>query len=204
MMEHLLKKLKANNINGYFVKNSEEAKELALGLIPRNSVVGMGNSLTLRETNIFKYLTAGDYQIINQFEPGIKPEENLRRRRESLLSDVYFTGANAISRNGEIINIDGKGNRVAAMMFGPQKVVIVAGKNKIVDDEEEAWERLKMHAALALAKKLGRNTPCAKTGTCTDCASAERICRCYTVIKGQMPADKDRIHVIIVNENLGI
>ena len=204
MVESLLKSLKANNINGYFAKNSEEAKELALGLIPKNSVVGMGNSLTLRQTNIFDSLASGNYQLINQFEPGITPEENLRRRRESLLSDVYFTGVNAISLNGELINIDGKGNRVAAIMFGPQKVVIVAGKNKIVNDEEEAWERLKMQAAPALAKKLGRNTPCAKTGTCSDCASAERICRCYTVIKGQMPADKDRIHVIIVDENLGI
>ena len=203
-MEKLIKKLHSKNFKAYFVENSDEAKELALSLIPKDSIIGMGNSLTLRETGIFNELVSGSYNVLNQFKEGLTPEENLKLRRQSLLSDVYFTGVNAITENGELINIDGKGNRIAAMAFGPNKVIIVAGKNKIVKDEEEAWDRLRNHTAPSLAAKLGRSTPCATTKECSDCSSPQRICRYYSIIKSQMPADADRTHIIIVNEDLGI
>lgn len=102
------------------------------------------------------------------------------------------------------MNVDGKGNRAAAMLFGPDRVIVVAGRNKIVDDLDRAWKRIQDFTVPALAKRLGRTTPCASSGACSDCRSPERICRFYTVIKSQMPADRDRIHVIIVNEALGI
>ncbi len=203
-METLIRKFKANNINAYMVENRQEAKALALSLIPHQAKIGMGNSLTLRETGIYDSLVSGAYDVIDQFEAGISPEENLKRRKQSLLTDVYLTGTSAITGNGELVNIDGKGNRVAAMMFGPDKVIVVAGKNKIVESEEAAWQRLRQKAAPALAKRLGRSTPCAQTGVCSDCNSPQRICRCYTVIRCQMPADNDRIHVIIVAEDLGL
>lgn len=203
-MQDLLLKFKENNINGYFVGDSAEAKQLALSLIPDGAKVAMGNSLTLRETGIYEALESGNYNFINQFEAGITPEENLRRRKEGMISDVYFSSTNALTKEGELVNIDGKGNRVAAMLFGPDKVIIVVGKNKIVENEAEAWERIQKYAAPKLAKRLGRGLPCAIAGICLNCKSPQRICRCYTVIKSQMPADKDRIHVIIVDEELGL
>lgn len=203
-MRGIIDKLKANNFMAYLAEDREAARELALSLIPPGARVGMGNSLTLRETGIFDALTAGDYDVINQFEPGITPGENLRRRKQGLLADVYFTSANAITGDGELVNVDGKGNRAAAMLFGPDRVIVVAGRNKIADDLDGAWKRIREFTAPALAKRLGRSTPCASSGTCSDCRSPERICRFYTVVKSQMPADRDRIHVIIVNEPLGI
>lgn len=203
-MLQLIENLRHRNITGYLARDRAEAKTLALGLIPPGAAVAMGNSLTLRETGIFDALTGGGYNIVNQFEPGISPAENLARRKQGLLADVYLTGANAVTQAGELVNIDGKGNRVAAIMFGPDKVIIVAGRNKIVRDLDHAWRRLRQHTAPALARRLGRATPCAATGACADCGSPEKICRCYTVLAGQMPADKDRIHVILVDENLGL
>lgn len=203
-MDKLLAKLRSNNMQGYLARSCEEAKSIALGLIPKDAVIAMGNSLTLRETGIFAAITTGGFKIINQFEPGISAAENLKRRKEGLQAEVYFTSTNAITAEGELVNIDGKGNRVAAMMFGPDKVIVIVGANKIVQNLEAAWQRLKEKTAPQLAKKLGRTTPCAITGACSNCSSPDRICRCYSVIGSQMPADKDRIHVIIVEEALGI
>lgn len=203
-MKELIEILKNNNINGYYAENALEAKKIALSLIPDGAQIAMGNSLTLRQTAIYEALESGPYNFINQFEAGITPDENLNRRKKGMLADVYFTSSNALTKMGELVNIDGKGNRVAAMLFGPDKVVIIVGKNKIVNDEKDAWARVQKFVAPNLAKKLGRDTPCAVTGVCLNCQSPQRICRCYTTIKSQMPADKDRIHVIIVNEDLGI
>lgn len=203
-MEKLIDRLARNNIKALWAKDSQEALRLALSLIPPGALVGMGNSLTLRQTGIYDALVAGEYNLINQFEAGLSSGENLLRRRRGMLADVYFTGTNALTRNGELVNIDGKGNRVAAMMFGPDRVIVVAGRNKLVENVEEAWARLREKVAPALAKRLGRNTPCASSGVCSDCHAPERICRCYTVIRGQMPADRDRITVLLVDEDLGI
>ena len=203
-MDHLIRQLEANHFTVHHAITKDEAREVALGLIPAGAQVGMGNSLTLRETGIFDALTSGAFHTINQFEPGISPEENLRRRKASMLADVYFTSTNALTLDGALINVDGKGNRVAAMMFGPERVVVVVGKNKIVADENAAWEKMRASIAPTLAKRLGRSTPCASTGVCSDCQSPQRICRCYTVIRSQMPADKDRIHIVLVDEDLGI
>ncbi|KJS84360.1 MAG: hypothetical protein JM58_10980 [Peptococcaceae bacterium BICA1-8] len=202
-MEKLIQKLKEKNFQAYLAQDSNEARKIALGLIPQGTTIGMGNSLTLRETGIFDELVSGKYKVINQFEKGISREENLQRRKNSLLADVYFSSVNALTQEGALVNIDGKGNRIAAISFGPEKVILVVGKNKVVDNDEGAWQRLKK-AAPALAKKLGRKTPCVETEICSDCKSPERICRFYSVIRSQMPDDKNRIHVIMVNEDLGI
>lgn len=203
-MDKLVEKLRSINIQAYIACDREEAKRLALGLIPQGATIGMGNSATLREVGIFDAIVNGTYNVINQFEPGISAAENLKRRKAGMLADIYFTSANALTLDGELVNIDGKGNRVAAMIFGPDKVIIIIGENKIVKDQQEAWLRLKKKVAPELTKRLGRSTPCAITGECSECNSPERVCRYYTVINGQMPGDKDRIHVIIVKESLGI
>lgn len=203
-MEKLIETLRSHHFTVHQATNGEEAKTIALGLIPPGAKIGMGNSATLRETGIFQALTSGDYDTINQFEPGITPAENLKRRKESMLADIYFASSNVITETGELINVDGKGNRVAAMMFGPDKVVLVVGRNKIVRDEQAAWEKMRSTIAPTLAKRLGRTTPCAATGVCSDCSSPQRICRDYTIIRSQMPADQDRIHIILVDQELGI
>lgn len=203
-MDKVLDGFRANNISGYVADNREDAKKLALELIPEGANIAMGNSLTLREIGLFDHIINGGFSVINQFEQGISAEENLKRRKMGLMADVYLTSANAVTLNGELVNVDGKGNRVAAMMFGPERVIVVAGENKIVANLAEAWTRIKEKTAPELAKRLGRSTPCAKTATCANCAAPERICRFYTVISGQMPIDKDRIHVILVKEHLGI
>lgn len=203
-MDQLIEKLRSNNIQSYVTNNREEAQRIALELIPQGALIAMGNSLTLREVGIFEVIAKGNYNFINQFETGISASENLKRRKAGLMADVYVTSTNAITYEGELVNIDGKGNRVAAMMFGPDKVIVIVGENKIVKDREEAWTRLKEKTAPELAKKLGRATPCATTGKCSNCSSPDRICRFYTIIGGQMPGDKDRIHVILVREHLGI
>lgn len=203
-MDRLMRNLEVNHFTVHRAGNKDEAREIALSLIPPGAKVGMGNSLTLRETGIFAALTSGAFNTINQFEAGISPEENLRRRKAGMIADVYFTSTNVLTMDGALINVDGKGNRVAAMMFGPDRVVVVVGKNKIVVDEAAAWEKMRGSIAPTLAKRLGRATPCAGTGTCSDCQSPQRICRCYTVIRSQMPADRDRIHIILVDEDLGI
>lgn len=203
-MDKLVDSLRTNHIRGYIVNNREEAKQLALELIPKGATIAMGNSLTLREIGLFEHIINGDFNVINQFEQGISAEENVKRRKAGLSADVYLTSTNAVTLDGELVNIDGKGNRVAAMMFGPGRVIIIAGENKIVTNLAEAWTRIKEKTAPELARRLGRATPCAKTAKCGKCASPERICRLYTVIGGQMPADKERIHVILVREHLGI
>ena len=203
-MEKLVEKLRSINVQAYIVPDREEAKRLALSLIPQDATIAMGNSATLREVGLFDALVNGVHNFINQFEPGISADENLRRRKAGMLADVYFTSANALTMEGELVNIDGKGNRVAAMMYGPEKVIVIVGENKIVKDREEAWQRIQEKVAPELTKRLGRSTPCAFSGKCSNCSSPERVCRCYTVINGQMPSDKERIRVILVKEQLGI
>lgn len=203
-MDHLIRNLEANHFTVHRASTKDEAREIALGLVPPGASVGMGNSLTLRETGIFEALTSGAFDTINQFEAGIPPGENLRRRKASMVADVYFTSTNALTMDGALINVDGKGNRVAAMMFGPDRVVVVVGRNKVVHDEAAAWEKMRANIAPSLAKRLGRSTPCVSTGACSECQSPQRICRCYTIIRSQMPADRDRIHIVLVDEDLGI
>jgi len=128
-------------------------------------------------------------------------EESKELKRKSLLTDWYITGTNAISLDGHLVNMDHSGNRVAAMLYGPDKVIVVVGENKIVKDINEAIVRNERIAAPANCKRLNRVTPCAKVGHCMDCSSEDRICNEYTVIKRQ--GNKDRIHVIFLNEELG-
>ena len=117
------------------------------------------------------------------------------------MADVFVTSTNAVTEDGELYNVDGTGNRVAALNYGPDKVIVVVGVNKLVSDLDEAILRVQQITSPALTLRLKRNTPCSVTGYCTDCDSPERICNVYSIIKKQR--DKNRMHVIIVNENLG-
>ncbi|MDQ7096522.1 lactate utilization protein [Desulfosporosinus sp. PR] len=213
-----IKNLERKNMDGYFVHNRQEALELVMSLIPLEAVVGRGDSVTLNQIGIIEELQRrGQNRIINPVETddeGHHPpkEERRQRQREALLSDVYLTSTNALTLGGSLVNIDGAGNRVAAMSFGPKKVVVIAGGNKIVNDVEEALQRI--HNSISIINSLRHyakhgqaeaiERPCIKLGKCTDCFYEWRVCRHTSIIDGCQPAEKGRISVILVCENLGI
>lgn len=193
--------LKKNNMNGYLVKSKEELINKVEELVEPNSKVSCGGSMTLFEIGIIEHLRSGRYEFLDRYKEGITPDELQEIFRQVFHCDAYFVSTNAITEDGQIYNVDGNGNRVAAMLFGPSKVIIIAGVNKIVTTIEDAIKRNKELSAPTNAKRLNKVTPCTKMGYCMDCSSQERICNEYTIIKRQV--DKDRIHVIFINEDLG-
>lgn len=193
--------LKKNNMNGYLAKDKEEIITIIESIISKGDVVSCGGSMSLFETAVIEYLRNGKYEFLDRYKEGLSGEDIGKIYRDSFFADAYFTSSNAITEEGELYNVDGNGNRVAAMLFGPKKVIVVVGVNKIVKDIDEAIKRNREIAAPANAKRLNRATPCAKVGYCMDCNSNERICNEYTIIKRQ--GNKERIHVIFLNEKLG-
>jgi hypothetical protein len=140
-IQTLIARLQANNLSATYVPDRHAACDLILSLIPEGAVVGYGDSLTLRQIGVVDALEQGSYCFLNPWEPGISVEENLKRKRRSLTADVFVTGTNALTMDGQLVNVDGHGNRVAAMLFGPKKVIVVVGVNKIVPDLEAAFGR---------------------------------------------------------------
>lgn len=201
LLAEVAENLRGKNFEVKVVKDGAEALRAAIELIPEGSVVGMGGSTTVREIRLLSALRAGNYDLCDQYEEGISKEENFRRRRRGLTADVFVTGTNAIAREGALVNIDGMGNRVAALSFGPAKVIAVVGRNKISDGIHEALERVQNYVAPKNAKRFGVDTPCAETGECEDCAAEQRICNIYSIIKRQWAPG--RIHIILVDDDLG-
>ena len=200
-IKRTIEALKENGINGYSVKDKEQLKELVKSIIEKGSIVTVGGSMTLFEAGIIDLLRNGDYKFLDRYKEGLTRDEIEKIYRDAFSSDYYITSTNALTEKGELYNVDGNGHRVAAMIYGPKKVIVIAGVNKIVKDLDAAIVRMKEIAAPANAIRLNRNTPCSKVGHCCDCKSPEKICRDYTVIRSQ--GDKERFHVIIVEENLG-
>ena len=170
------------------------------GLVPDGAKVGLGGSMTLADLGVVDRLRAGPYKLIDRYAAP-DWEATMSAYREALLSDVFITGVNAITRAGELVCIDSSGNRVAAMIFGPARVIVVAGVNKVVEDLPEAFARLRRIAPLN-CRRLGHATPCAESGRCEDCLIPERMCN-YTGIIHHGLKEKDRIHVILLSEELG-
>lgn len=197
----VIKNLEKRNMAGYYCETAEDAVEQIKALIPEGSEVSWGGSLTLDQIGIRDILKAGNYEVNDPMAFG-SPMESIEARRKSLQADVFLTSANAVTMDGEIVNIDGVGNRVAAIVFGPKKVIMVVGANKLVMEEKDAVNRIKCEACPPNTTRLGRKTPCAVTGKCTEClAKGETIC-CHTVTT-RFSGINDRIHVILVNEVLG-
>lgn len=184
-----------------YAENFEEARKLVLDMIPEGVSIGIGGSITLTEMGLIDTFREGNYRLIDRYEPGITWQEVGNRYKEALHADYFVTGTNAITRNGELVNVDSSGNRVAAMIYGPSKVVIVAGVNKVVDDLEEAMKRLKKIAPLN-CKRLNHQTPCRETGYCCDCSTQHRMCNFTGIIHHGMKIE-DRINIIVVAEEAG-
>ncbi|MBN2423304.1 lactate utilization protein [Candidatus Woesearchaeota archaeon] len=205
-IEKTIESLKKNKINAYFAEIKEEALKLALSLIPENSSIGFGGSMSVEQIGLVRELFARHKnQKCSLYYPYLKElsrQESLELRHKGMAADVYVTGTNAVTEKGELVNLDGYGNRVAAQICGPKKVIIISGKNKIVKDYDAAIKRIRTIAAPLNAKRLNKDTPCVKTGYCMDCNSEQRICNFTTIIHGSY--DKERLHVIIVDEELGL
>jgi len=199
--ERCVKNLKKHGFDAHFVSTPDEAKDLILGMVSGYETFGFGGSDTTRSLGIIEKLKADEKTVYDHWQTGLTKEEDLKIRLQQGRCDCFLCSANAISATGEIINVDGIGNRTDAMTFGPKKVIIVAGMNKVTPDLESALRRVRDVAGPMRAKSLGMETPCAETGICNDCNSPQRICR-VTVILHRKPMMTD-ISVILINHPMG-
>jgi hypothetical protein len=190
-----------NRFNASYYQTAEEAMNELLTTIPVNATVGIGGSWTLIQLEVVEKLEARGNIVYCHHKPGLSPEEILDIRRKQLTCDVFLTSTNAITEDGRLVNTDATGNRVAAMIFGPKKVIVLAGVNKIVGTIDEAQERIRVTAAPLNNKRLNRPNPCVKTGYCVDCQGPTRLCNISTVIHKQPPASD--IHVWVIGEEVG-
>ena len=193
--------LRRNGFDAVFCPTAADAVKAVLDLVPGTASVGMGGSWTVSRLGLPAKLAAKGCEILDHANPALGADEKLAMRRRQLLCDVFLTGTNAVTLDGELVNTDGFGNRVAAMIFGPGKVIVVAGANKVVRDVAQAEERIMMVAAPLNNRRLNTGNPCTKTGECMDCDSPSRICNVTTVMH-KRPRSTD-IHVILLGEELG-
>lgn len=200
LADGLIEKFNLRGIDGYYCENSEEAVTTAKRFLTPGCSVSFGGSVTLQEIGLLEELRNSDYVIYDR-TLAATPLEKKQMYAKIVTSDYYFMSSNAITLNGELINIDGIGNRVACLCYGPEYVIVIAGINKIVSDVEAGIARVKNMAAPPNTVRLNKSTPCAKLGRCADCFTDDCIC-CQTVItrKSMIPG---RIKVILVGEELG-
>ncbi len=189
--------LESRNMSGYYAAGKEDALAKALELIPEGSSVTMGGCMSAREIGLVDAVKNGNYDFIDR--------DAAEDKRAAMLAaydaDVYLASANAITEDGVMVNIDGNSNRVSAIAQGPRKVVFIVGMNKVCDDVDGAMKRARNVAAPINAQRFGLNTPCAKTGSCFNCKSPDTICCQFLITR--FSRHKDRIHVILVNDDLG-
>lgn len=196
----IIKNLEKRNIKGYYCETAADARQLVQSLIPKHATVTNGGSETLVETGIMELLQSEDYQFIDR-KSARTPEESRALYGQIVTSDYFLTSTNAITMDGELINVDGNGNRVACLIQGPSHVLVVAGMNKVSPTLEDGIRRVRNIAAPPNAIRVGANTPCSQTGQCHDCQSPDCIC-CQTVIT-RRSRHKDRIAVILIGEDYG-
>ena len=198
--------LEKNNFEAFIAQTPAEAGQIVIDqILPEMNVkrVSWGDSLTLYETNVLEFFKKdSEINLIETFDEKASREEIIERRRNALLSDLFFSGTNAVVESGALVNLDMTGNRVGGMVFGPKWVVIMVGRNKIVSDLEQAMDRIKNLAAPANAIRHEQKTPCVKTSYCMDCNSPARICNIWTIHEKSYP--KGRIKVILINQDLGL
>jgi len=197
-----VKSLRNNGFEAIYYETKQEAFHYIIKEAQNDNLIGFGGSLTIAELGVQQELRRMGKEVLVHNLPELTPDEKMEIRRRQLTCDLFLASTNAVTLTGQLVNIDGHGNRAAAMFFGPKKVIIVAGRNKIVEDTDEALKRIKAYAAPPNARRLNKKTPCAVTGFCNDCNTPDRICR-VTVIIDRMPECSD-IRVIVVNEDLGL
>ena len=197
LAQKVIKGLASRNMTGYYAADKEEALKLALSLIPEESTVTMGGGMSVIEIGLVKALNEGNYNFIDR-------DEAEDRRAAMLMAynaDFYLASSNAITEDGVLVNIDGNANRVSAIAYGPEKVIFIVGMNKVCPDADTAMKRARNVAATINNQRFNGNNPCVRTGACADCKSPDTICCQFLITR--YSKHKDRIHVILVNDNLG-
>ena len=197
LAKKVIKGLESRNMSGYYATTKKDALAQALALIPEGSSVTMGGAMSAHEIGLVDALKKGNYNFIDR--------DAYEDKRAAMLAaydaDVFLASANAITEDGILVNIDGNSNRVSAIAQGPRKVVFIVGMNKVCPDWDSAMKRARNVAAPINAQRFGLNTPCSRTGACMDCKSPDTICCQFLITR--FSRHKDRIHVILVNGNLG-
>ena len=193
----VIKGLESRNMTGYYAANAEEALAKALELIPEGASVTMGGCMSAREIGLVDALKDGNYNFIDR--------DKMEDKRAAMLAaydaDFFLSSVNAMTEDGELVNIDGNSNRVSAIAQGPKQVLFIVGMNKVCDDLDGAMKRARNVAAPINAQRFGLDTPCAKTGSCMNCKSPDTICCQFLITR--FSRHKGRIHVILVNDKLG-
>ena len=202
MLTEIAEKLTKNGFEVLIVSNAEEAGRAALDMIPDGVDVGLGGSVTLRALKLDVALRERGHEVHDHWTPGRSLEEQRQVLRKQVGAPVFLTSVNAVTADGKLVNIDNTGNRVAAMIFGPEHVIAIVGKNKIVADVHEAVFRAKNHAAPANTKRRNEKNPCILDGTCHDCDSPDRLCRVTTILE-KKTRGVAKFTVILVAEDLG-
>ena len=196
----IIKNMAKKNLEGYYCATSAEAVEKALSLMPEGSSVTWGGSMTLTECGLMDALEGKGYELISRDEAKT-PEEARVMDAKQVMADYYLMSSNAITIDGELVNIDGRANRVSCLCWGPQNVIIIAGMNKVAPDVKSALQRVRNFAAPPNTVRLNKNTPCSQTGRCGDCYSPD--CICSQVVITRRSSTPNRIKVILVGEELG-
>ena len=197
LAEHVIKGLQSRNMSGYYAKNKEEALKTALELIPKGSSISMGGCMSAQEIGLVSALKESDYHFIDRSK--MEPREALLAAYDA---DIFLARANAMTDDGILVNIDGNSNRVSCIAQGPKKVIFIVSMNKICSDLDSAMKRARNIAAPANAQRFDIKTPCKLTGRCSDCKSPDTICCQFLITR--YSRHTDRIHVILVNESLGL
>lgn len=201
LAERAVRSLRENGFDAVFVETAAEAGARVLPLAKAGTTVGFGGSMTVASLGLKDELASRGAVLLDHNAPGLSPAQKREVQRRQLTCDLFLSSSNAVTLDGALVNVDGNGNRVAALSFGPAKTVVVAGVNKLVRNVEEAWARVETHAGPMNARRLEKQTPCVKAGTCQDCGSDTRICRVYHVLR-RRPSLSD-FTVILVGEPLG-
>lgn len=193
---------KRKRFEAMFFETATEATTYFFSVLKPTDVIGYGGSDTVQQLGIRQRLASGEYRFLDRSQFGHSYEEQLDIRRQTLSADVFITSSNAVSIAGALVNIDGDGNRVAGLSLGPRAVYLFLGRNKLTEDLDSAIYRARNVAAVSLAIQLGKDTPCAKTGMCHNCASPDRICSNLSIIEHCNPPG--RIRLLFINEDLGL
>jgi L-lactate utilization protein LutB len=195
--------LKRSGFTAYYADNREEAVQTVLDQVPPSASVGIGGSVTVRELGLPQSLRQAGHTVYDHWDTSLDTEGRERARDSQVLADVFLSSSNAVTQQGALVNVDGTGNRVAAMIFGPKTTILVVGYNKIVSGIPEAQERIRQYVAPVNYRRLNMNTPCQKGDCCSECGqSGPKACKVTTIIEAP-PSGKKKFVVIVVGERLG-
>lgn len=200
LAEGIIKNLEKRNITGHYFENSQALRDYLKKALPEKSVISWGGSESIKESGVMDLLHEGNYNLIDR-TAAKTPQEAREIFSRTVLADYYFMSSNAITLDGELINIDGNGNRIACLAQGPSHVFLIIGRNKIASTVEDGIHRVRNIAAPPNVQRLNRQTPCLKSGRCQNCQSPESICSHLIITRRSF--QKDRLHVFLVNEELG-